>query len=91
MNGPMPELWPQFGALARIPVLAIRGESSDVLSARTLEEMRARHPRLEAVTVRGQGHAPFLGEAPTIAAIAAFLERADGEAEPAALPVPALA
>jgi pimeloyl-ACP methyl ester carboxylesterase len=91
MDGPVPELWPQFGALARVPVLAIRGQNSDVLSARTLEEMRARHPCLEALTVPGQGHAPFLGEAPTAAIIAAFLERTDGAMEPAALPVPALA
>jgi pimeloyl-ACP methyl ester carboxylesterase len=91
MDGPVPELWPQFGALAHVPVLAIRGENSDILSARTLEEMRARHPHLEAVTVPGQGHAPLLKDAATIAAIAAFLARADREAEPAPLPVPALA
>jgi pimeloyl-ACP methyl ester carboxylesterase len=91
MDGPMPELWPQFGALAHVPVLAIRGENSDILSAGTLEEMRARHPHLEVFTVPGQGHAPLLKDAPTIAAIATFLERADGETEPAALPVPALA
>jgi pimeloyl-ACP methyl ester carboxylesterase len=91
MNGPVPELWPQFGALAHLPVLAIRGERSDILSASTLEEMRARHPHLEAFTVPGQGHPPLLKDAATIAAIAAFLERTDGEVEPAALPVPALA
>jgi pimeloyl-ACP methyl ester carboxylesterase len=91
MDGPVPELWPLFGALARVPVLAIRGQTSDVLSAATLEAMRARHPQLEALTVPGQGHAPFLGDGPTGAAIAAFLERADAAAEPAALPVPALA
>ena len=89
MNGPMPELWPQFGALANIPVLAIRGESSDILSARTLQEMHARHPRLETFTVPGQGHAPLLMDDPTITAIAAFLERADADAH--AMPVPALA
>jgi len=91
MDRPMPELWQLFAALGRVPVLAIRGQNSDVLSAATLEGMRARHPRLEALTVPGQGHAPFLGDAPTTAAIAGFLERTDGEVEPAPLPVPALA
>jgi pimeloyl-ACP methyl ester carboxylesterase len=91
MDGPMPELWPQFGALAHVPVLAIRGQNSDILSARTLEEMRARHPRLEALTVPGQGHAPLLRDAPTVAAIAAFLSRTDEPVRGAPLPVPALA
>jgi pimeloyl-ACP methyl ester carboxylesterase len=90
-DGAMPELWPQFGALARVPVLAIRGENSDILSVDTLEEMRARHRQLEAFTVPGQGHAPLLGDAATISVIAAFLARSDAEVEPAALPVPALA
>lgn len=78
-DGPMPELWPQFGALARVPVLAIRGKNSDLLSEKTLAEMRARHPRLTAVTVPGQGHAPLLKDAPTIGAIAEFLARTDAD------------
>ena len=77
VDGPMPELWPQFGALARVPVLVVRGENSDILSAQTLEEMRARHPRLDAITVPGQGHAPLLKDAPTVSAIAEFLAQAD--------------
>ncbi len=80
MDGPTPELWPQFSALAHVPVLAIRGENSDILSQRTLEEMQARHPRLAAFTVRGQGHAPLLKDATSIGTIAAFLARTDGEA-----------
>lgn len=80
MDGPTPELWPQFAALSHVPVLAIRGESSDILSAKTLAEMQARHPRLAAYTVRGQGHAPLLKDAPSIGAIANFLARTDGEA-----------
>jgi pimeloyl-ACP methyl ester carboxylesterase len=76
---PIPELWPQFGALAPMPVLAIRGEHSDILSPRTLDEMRARHPRLDTFTVRGQGHAPLLRDGPTQSAIQAFLRRCDGE------------
>jgi pimeloyl-ACP methyl ester carboxylesterase len=77
MDGPTPELWPQFSALAHVPALAIRGGNSDILSAKTLSEMRARHPRLEAVTVKGQGHAPLLKDAATIGTIADFLARAD--------------
>jgi len=91
MDGPMPELWPQFTALANVPVLAIRGENSDLLSERTLDEMRARHPRLTTLTVPGQGHAPLLKDAATIAAIAEFLAHTDSEPVPATLPVPALA
>ena len=58
----------QFDALAAIPALAIRGGNSKLLSAATLEEMENRHPGMEAVTVDGQGHAPFLetGDLPVI-------------------------
>jgi pimeloyl-ACP methyl ester carboxylesterase len=80
MDGPTPELWPQFAALSHVPVLAIRGENSDILSAKTLTEMQARHPRLAAFTVRGQGHAPLLKDAPTMSTIGNFLSRTDGEA-----------
>jgi pimeloyl-ACP methyl ester carboxylesterase len=80
MDGPTPELWPQFAALSHVPVLAIRGENSDILSAKTLAEMQARHPRLAAFTVRGQGHAPLLKDASSIGTIATFLARTDGEA-----------
>jgi pimeloyl-ACP methyl ester carboxylesterase len=79
MDGPMPELWPQFTALRHVPLLAIRGENSDILSDETFAQMRARHPRITAVTVRGQGHAPLLKDAPTIDTIADFLARTDGE------------
>ena len=79
MDGPMPELWPQFAALAHVPLLGLRGENSDILSATTFAEMRNRHPRMTAMTVRGQGHAPLLMDAPTISAIADFLARTDGE------------
>jgi pimeloyl-ACP methyl ester carboxylesterase len=89
-EGPIPELWPQFGALAHVPVLAIRGEHSDILSAKTLEEMRARHPRLDVFTVRGQGHAPLLRDGPTLSAIQTFLRRCDREAHAATSPLPAL-
>jgi pimeloyl-ACP methyl ester carboxylesterase len=82
-DGNVPTLWPQFEALTGVPVMVIRGETSDLLSTATVAEMQARHPGLETVTVPGQGHAPLLDDAPTLAAISAFLARADASAHPA--------
>lgn len=77
LDGPIPELWPQFEALRRVPVMVLRGEHSDILSPATVDKMARRHPALEAVTVPGQGHAPLLKDAPTIEAIARFLAAAE--------------
>ncbi|MEZ5850572.1 MAG: alpha/beta hydrolase [Hyphomicrobiaceae bacterium] len=79
-EGEMPDLWPQFEALRRFPLLAIRGETSDILSKETLDEMRLRHPNLESWTVKGQGHAPLLRDRATQIVIADFLLRADAHA-----------
>lgn len=76
-DGAIPSLWPQFDALARVPMLSIRGELSDILSEATVNEMRLHHPSLESVIVRGQGHAPLLRDRPTVIAIADFLMRSD--------------
>jgi len=46
--------------LKRVPLLLLRGENSDLLSAETLDAMARVHPSLEAITVPGQGHAPLL-------------------------------
>lgn len=77
---PLPDLWPQFDALAAIPMLAIRGGNSKLLSAATLEEMQKRHPGMETTSVDGQGHAPFLETGDLPATIAAFLDRAENQA-----------
>lgn len=79
----IPVLWPQFMSLARVPVLAIRGGLSDILSPKTLAEMAARHPRLEALTVARQGHAPLLRDQATLERIRAFAERCDADVAPA--------
>lgn len=85
LEAPLPPVWPYFNSLAGLPVLAIRGENSDLLSAATLNAMSAAHPRLEALTVAGQGHAPLLRDAPTIARIVSFVGRVeDGHADQAA-------
>jgi pimeloyl-ACP methyl ester carboxylesterase len=69
----IPVMWGQFAGLTRVPVLAIRGEHSDLLSPGTLAEMAERHPRLEQITVPGQGHAPLLRDSATLERVAAFL------------------
>jgi pimeloyl-ACP methyl ester carboxylesterase len=46
--------------LKPFPLLVIRGEHSDLLSAETVQAMRERHTRLTEITVPGQGHAPAL-------------------------------
>jgi pimeloyl-ACP methyl ester carboxylesterase len=73
--GAAPDLWPVFGALKPLPVLALRGEISDVLSTETFERMGREKPDLVRVTVAGRGHPPMLDEPDSVAAIEAFLAR----------------
>ncbi len=75
MQGAPADLWPFFDMLAGLPMLAIRGENSDILSAETLAEMARRRPDMTHVTVASRGHAPFLDEPEAVAAIDEFLER----------------
>ena len=53
------ELWEAYDSLD-LPVLCLRGESSDLLLPDTAEEMRTRGPRAVVVTIPGCGHAPAL-------------------------------
>jgi pimeloyl-ACP methyl ester carboxylesterase len=79
---PMPTLWNEFRALAAVPILAIRGENSDLLSAETLEQMAAAHQRFESVIVPGEGHAPLLRHGQLFHHISAFLTGIEGAAPP---------
>lgn len=71
-------MWRVFGALKAHPMLVIRGETSDILSARTANRMIRRHPDSELVTVPGRGHAPMLDEPVAVEAITTFLGRLEG-------------
>ena len=64
-----------FAALARKPLLMIRGELSDLLSGEAAEKMRAAAPDAKFVEVPGIGHAPELNEPEAVAAIDEFLRR----------------
>ncbi len=77
LDGPMPSLWPQYQALTRVPVMVLRGEHSDILSEKTVEQMRKRHPVFESFTVPGQGHAPLLKDTQSQTAISDFLIQSD--------------
>lgn len=72
-----PDMWPMFRALRRIPVLAVRGALSDILTAETLERMGEALPHMESVTIENVGHMPSLNEAACTEAIDALLETAD--------------
>lgn len=74
-NAVPPNLWAQWELLASIPILAIRGALSDIISAETLSAMAARHPKLTALTLANRGHAPMLDEPAAVAAIDEFLKR----------------
>ena len=74
-NGSVPDLWPYFRALGRLPVLALRGDLSDVLSVETFDRMALAKPDLRRVTVANAGHAPTLNEPEAAAAVDDFIRR----------------
>ncbi len=66
------DLWEAYDSLD-IPVLCLRGETSDLLLAETADEMRKRGPRAVVVTIPGCGHAPALNVPDQLALVERFL------------------
>jgi len=72
-----PPLWPQFDALAGVPLMVIRGTLSDLLSPVTVAQMLARRRKLDYVEVADQGHPPLLGTPDMIRRIGTFVRNCD--------------
>ncbi|WP_449256555.1 alpha/beta fold hydrolase [Bosea sp. (in: a-proteobacteria)] len=81
LEAPLPVLWPYFDALQGMPILAIRGDNSDLLAEKTLQEMAEHHPDCETHVVPGQGHAPLLGSKEMIRRIGKLVTRAERRAD----------
>lgn len=75
---PIPQLWPQFAALAATPILVLRGANSDILAPETVALMAQAHPGLDVHEVPDEGHAPLLEDAATLDVLARFHERLGG-------------
>jgi pimeloyl-ACP methyl ester carboxylesterase len=74
ISRPLPPLWNEFDALARVPMLVIHGANSDVLSAATMTAMRARRGKMESIEVADQGHVPWLEGDDLLRQIASFVD-----------------
>lgn len=67
--------WRLFSKMKPKPLLVVRGEISDLFSAKTAARMVKRHPNAREIVVPGVGHAPILDEPEAADGIKAFLER----------------
>ncbi len=70
---PIPDLWPLFHSLDKIPTLALRGALSEVLLPETIEKMAKSRTGLTQFTVQSAGHVPTLNEPAVRKTIDAFI------------------
>lgn len=69
----VPDMWPIFRSLKNVPVLALRGAESDILSPDCFRRMQEFKPDMIAVEVPRCGHVPTLAEPESKAALDEFL------------------
>ncbi len=72
-KGAFTDLWPYFRKLHPIPLLAFRGEVSEMFSEESFAQLGREYPGARLVTVSGTGHAPTLAEPECVEALDAFL------------------
>jgi len=76
LRSKMPDLWPMFKGLARVPTVLIRGETSEILNPIIFDRMAERIGGLRRVTVPKVGHVPNLMEPESLDAIDSLLAAA---------------
>ncbi|MBV6418431.1 MAG: 2-(acetamidomethylene)succinate hydrolase [Steroidobacteraceae bacterium] len=69
------DLWEIWTQLRAMPILAVRGEISDVLTTAAFERMKTAKPDLARVTVPARGHPPLLDEPEVVEVLEPFLAR----------------
>ncbi len=74
-SGRSADLWSLFRALRKVPLLAVRGERSRILSEETFLRMAEEMPHMDHITVAGVGHPPDLDEPKVLEAIDALLRK----------------
>lgn len=67
------DLWRALAAFEELPVLSLRAERSDLLTAATQARLAEALPRLRSVELSGVSHPPTLDEPETLDAIERFL------------------
>lgn len=78
LAAPAADLWPLFDACAGLPLALVRGANSDLLSAETAAQMRARRPDMLYAEIPARGHIPFLDEAGALDCTKCWLDRLPG-------------
>jgi pimeloyl-ACP methyl ester carboxylesterase len=85
---PAATLWDEFRALGALPIQAIHGANSDLLTPGILEKMRKACRHLEIVEVADEGHPPQLANPAVLGRISAFITGVEGASPPAEAVVP---
>lgn len=67
------DLWPVFESMSGMPLLVLRGATSDILEKATATKMVKKHGGATLVTIPRVGHAPSLDEPASLDAIRNFL------------------
>ena len=68
-----PGLWPLFDALSGLPLLLLRAENSNLLSAEAAQRMADRRADMAVAVISGRGHIPRLDQPECLKAIKEFL------------------
>ncbi len=65
----LPDLWPLFDMLKGLPICALRGANSNLLTPAVFAEMQAHIPEMIAAEVADRGHVPYLDEPEALKAL----------------------